>query len=126
MNQHFVGLSGGKDSLVTAIRALKRFESRPPSNLPPKFQTADTGNEWERLVGLVSRRRMATFFAAKMLPGDKADEGRAAIDNVVEWAKTSRGGRQFDMFQTKLLEENDEMEEMGVYCATDTFAGCRE
>ena len=60
---------------------------------------------WEALVGRVSRRRMATFFCAKMVPGDPSDEARAQIDKVVAWAGTSRGGRQFDMFQTHALAE---------------------
>lgn len=57
----------------------------------------------ERLVSLVSRRdqggdgEFATFFSADKVPGDPADWNRAAIDKVVKWSATSRGGRQFDM-----------------------------
>lgn len=73
----------------------------------------DRLREWEHIVGLVSRRLKATFFAAKMVPGDKEDEGRARIDNVVSWAKTSRGGRQIDMFQTGIIAE---AEQEGWFC----------
>lgn len=60
--------------------------------------------EWERLVGLVSKRGLSSFFAA-----DKTPEGRADIEvmngvfhaplirDVVEWSKTSRGGKQYNL-----------------------------
>lgn len=63
----------------------------------------DWMREAERLVSLVSRRDAAgggdwaTFFAADKVPGDPDDWSRAAIDKVVAWAGTARGGRQFDM-----------------------------
>lgn len=74
----------------------------------------DRLREWERIVGLVSRRRMATFFCAKTLPGVIDDPGRAHIDAIVEWSKTSRGGRQFDMFQTRMMEDSREL-----FCLAD-------
>lgn len=66
----------------------------------------DRLRSWEKLVQQVSRRRNATFFAAKVVPGDQNDEARAHIDAVVSWARTSRGGRQFDMMQAGLIEES--------------------
>lgn len=57
----------------------------------------------ERRVSIVSRRdnggtgTYATFFSADKVPGDPDDWGRAAIDSVVEWTRTSRGGQQFDL-----------------------------
>lgn len=83
----------------------------------------DRLREWERLVSRVSRRGCSTFFHARTLPGDIAegDEGRAHIDAVVDWSKTSRGGRQFDMFQAGQLAE---AEALGVMCDRDAFAGC--
>lgn len=83
----------------------------------------DRLREWEGIVRRVSRRRNATFFAAKVLPGTVGpdDEGRAHIDAVVEWARTSRGGRQFDIFQrAEAIQAN----EAGVACDRDAFAGC--
>lgn len=51
--------------------------------------------EWEELVAAVSRRGDATFFAAPTVPGE--GDRRASVDNITEWARTTRGGRQFDM-----------------------------
>lgn len=57
--------------------------------------------EWEAVVGMVSKRRNATFFPA---PGenDSAHE-RGNIRKVVEWSKTSRGGKNIDW-----LRDDDE------------------
>lgn len=54
---------------------------------------------WEAIVGLANKRRSATFFA----PGkDSTDRERpgvyAGVQTVVEWSRTGRGGRQFDLF----------------------------
>lgn len=48
--------------------------------------------EWEHLVSEASKRKSSTFFAT-------ADNKGVGIDAVVEWAKTSRGGRQYDLFR---------------------------
>jgi 3'-phosphoadenosine 5'-phosphosulfate sulfotransferase (PAPS reductase)/FAD synthetase len=48
--------------------------------------------EWERIVGLCSKRGRATFFAPK-------EKGvPIGIRDAVEWSKTTRGGRQYAMF----------------------------
>lgn len=44
--------------------------------------------EWERIVSEVSRRESSTFFPA---------ETQRGIKSAVEWSRTSRGGRQFDL-----------------------------
>lgn len=50
--------------------------------------------EWEIRVGLVSKRNAATFIPA---PGIKPSEAAAHdIYYVVEWSKTTRGGKQLD------------------------------
>lgn len=69
--------------------------------------------EWENIVAQVSRRGDATFFPAPMVPGDENDFRRAQIDNAVEWARTSRGGRQFDIMQAIARAE---AEEAGLMC----------
>lgn len=56
--------------------------------------------EWERLVSLASKRGLSSFFAHDKVPGDH--QGRRNIPmphiaEVVEWSKTSRGGRQYDL-----------------------------
>ena len=51
--------------------------------------------EWERLVSQASKRQVSTFFAA---PGIKHQDAKNhGVRNVVEWAKTTRGGRQYDL-----------------------------
>jgi len=52
---------------------------------------------WERIVGEASKRRNATFFPS---PGDNEDAyERGNVYQVVEWAKTSRGGKQYDFLR---------------------------
>lgn len=60
--------------------------------------------EWESLVRQASKRGASTFFAA-----DRTPEGRALtekgvvtemplIHQVVDWSKTTRGGKEYDLF----------------------------
>ncbi|MCS4509153.1 phosphoadenosine phosphosulfate reductase domain-containing protein [Xylophilus ampelinus] len=52
-------------------------------------------HEWEEVVSLVSKRANATFFAS---PGDNdTARERGGIWQVVQWAKTTRGGKQYDL-----------------------------
>ena len=55
----------------------------------------DKIREWERVVGLCSRRGTSTFFEASKTPGTA--DYRSHIDAVVEWSKTGRGGMQYSM-----------------------------
>ena len=66
----------------------------------------DRIREWEAAVGAASKRAYSTFFNLESLgPGKEAIEYYAAenIDAVVQWSKTSRGGKQFDFLRI----END-------------------
>lgn len=57
--------------------------------------------EWEKQVALASKRMAATFVPA---PGiTPRDAPNHDIFSVIEWSKTSRGGRQFDML-AELIE----------------------
>ena len=56
--------------------------------------------EWERLVALASKRGASTFFAADKTPGAHTEDHSLPVPGirlVVEWSKTARGGRQYDM-----------------------------
>lgn len=53
---------------------------------------------WEQIVRVASKRRSATFFAPATDPTDADRDGYAGIGQVVEWSRTGRGGRQFDIF----------------------------
>ncbi|MDF2417274.1 phosphoadenosine phosphosulfate reductase family protein [Acinetobacter beijerinckii] len=47
--------------------------------------------EWERIVALVSKRQSATFFTS--------DYRGHGIHELVEWSKTVRGGKQYDLME---------------------------
>jgi hypothetical protein len=82
MTQHLVSVSGGKDSTAVYLLAME-------SGRPFRAVFADTGNE----------RRSATFFPAVTDPTDVDRPGTySRIRTLVEWSKTGRGGRQYDMF----------------------------
>ncbi len=55
--------------------------------------------EWERVVSQCSKRGFSTFFhKTDGLTGSPATIfSRSKIDEVIEWARTSRGGRQYDL-----------------------------
>lgn len=50
--------------------------------------------EWERLVAMASKRGLASFFPD---PERDAHLDKRGIYKVVQWAKTTRGGRQFNL-----------------------------
>ena len=53
--------------------------------------------EWETAVKLACKRQGATFFAA---PSDDSEwSATKTIETVVEWAKTSHGGKQYDFLR---------------------------
>lgn len=52
-------------------------------------------SEWEKLVAQSSKRGLATFLAAPGMENHEA--AKQDIWQRVRWAKTSRGGRQFDL-----------------------------
>lgn len=55
----------------------------------------DEKARWEKLVALCSKRQAATFIPAPGITPDQAKDN--TIWHVVEWAKTTRGGKQFDL-----------------------------
>lgn len=53
--------------------------------------------EWERVVGLASKRGNSTFFPS---PGDSATAfERGNVWQVVQWSQTQRGGKRLDLFR---------------------------
>lgn len=58
--------------------------------------------EWEIIVSLASKRGKSTFFNTGTLHGirntNEIDVTKHGIRSAVDWANTSRGGRQFNMF----------------------------
>lgn len=62
--------------------------------------------EWERLVAEASRRGVATFFPTAQMAGPNQTSSSEEVSlekhgvwQAVAWAKTGRGGRQFDLFR---------------------------
>jgi PhoPQ-activated pathogenicity-related protein len=60
--------------------------------------------EWERIVSKVSKLGSATFFSAVMDPtvnsGDVISHDTHGIDRAIDWSRTARGGRQYDLLAT--------------------------
>jgi 3'-phosphoadenosine 5'-phosphosulfate sulfotransferase (PAPS reductase)/FAD synthetase len=72
---------------------LRQIAARFPEHLDEK-------RHWEWLVGQACKRGFSTFFNKELHAKDYADRvvhKANRIDAVIEWAKTSRGGRQFDL-----------------------------
>lgn len=60
-------------------------------------EAIDRIRQWEDAVKQASKRNGATFFSA---PSDDSEwAAKQTIDTVVEWAKTSRGGKQYDFLR---------------------------
>jgi len=51
--------------------------------------------EWEPIVATASKRGLATFFPAPGMSNREAS--KQTIEKVIEWSRTTRGGRQFDL-----------------------------
>lgn len=68
-------------------------------------QEIDRVAEWERIVAQVSKRGMATFFPsvqadpASSRAGGEISHQTHGVHTLVEWSKTSRGGRQYDFLR---------------------------
>lgn len=65
--------------------------------------------EWEQRVSEASKRGLSSFFSFDKTPGDhvgRKDIPMPGINAVVEWSRTSRGGRNLDMF---LVAEDSEI-----------------
>ena len=72
--------------------------------LASRFPEAiDRIREWEHLVGMVGKRdpSVATYFPGKDIPGLEGPVTATThgIDVKVQWSKTTRGGRQYDLFE---------------------------
>ncbi|MGO1072684.1 phosphoadenosine phosphosulfate reductase domain-containing protein [Lysobacter sp. CA199] len=59
----------------------------------------DRIERWENVVSAANKRRSATFFPAVTDPTDAERPGTySRIRTLIEWSRTTRGGRQFGMF----------------------------
>lgn len=63
-------------------------------------EAIDTLEEWEAVVAAASKWGATTFFAPDKTPGEHTrdfDLSMPGIRQVVEWSRTSRGGRQYSL-----------------------------
>lgn len=62
--------------------------------------------KWEKVVSAASKRGSSTFFGVRPFAEDRYDVNYKThgIDKAYEWARTERGGRQFNLFT-----ENEEI-----------------
>ncbi|WP_027469193.1 phosphoadenosine phosphosulfate reductase domain-containing protein [Deefgea rivuli] len=82
----------GRVGCMPCINASKAEFSQIAKRFPQHIARI---SEWENLVASASKRQAATFVPA---PGIATkDAGQHGIYSVVEWAKTTRGGRQYDL-----------------------------
>jgi 3'-phosphoadenosine 5'-phosphosulfate sulfotransferase (PAPS reductase)/FAD synthetase len=59
-------------------------------------EVIDRIREWERITSISAKRSETSFFSAPDAEGRGARQGRG-IDAMVQWSKTTRGGKQFDL-----------------------------
>lgn len=93
----------GRVGCFPCIMASKSELASIAARFPGAFEKLTA---WETVVAAASKRRKATFFSP-----DKTPEGAALARNdttetrypdamqIADWAKTTRGGRQYDLFQ---------------------------
>ena len=89
-------LGMGRVGCMPCIMARKGELAEIARRWPEEFERVA---EWERIAAETSRWGKATLFAADKTPyGPTGDGHYPGIHDVAEWARTSRGGRQHDMF----------------------------
>lgn len=86
---------------MPCIHANKNELAEIARRWPSEF---DRVAKWEGLVGQVSKRGVSTFFSYDKTPGDHQTDTTLPMPNIYEvarWAKTSRGGKQFPLFDDR-------------------------
>lgn len=88
----------GRVGCMPCVNARKEEIREIAKRFPEEF---DRIREWEHLVSLASKRSSSTFFYALLDPTASEDDyitpETHGIDRVIEWSKTARGGRQYDL-----------------------------
>lgn len=110
-----VGMS--RVGCLPCIMARKSEIRSIAANFPDHVQRIE---EWEAIVSAVSKRGVATMFAADTDPlvgaGATVEEVRDSghgIRSVVEWSRTARGGRQYDLMLDPRVEFNTACNQWG-------------
>lgn len=84
----------GRVGCMPCIHARKDEVLEISKRFPAEF---DRLERWEAIVNEANPRKISSFFATDKIPGADLDGG--GIRQVVQWAKTGRGGRNMDMFR---------------------------
>lgn len=106
----------GRVGCMPCIHATKRETFEIARRFPEEMERLA---EWERLVGMAAKRGVSTFFDARIVqrhlglpPITPENVGQVTaethgVKQYIEWSKTSRGGRQYDLI--KALEIDEEL-----------------
>ena len=70
--------------------AMEQTPGRTTTPMPTDWRLA----QWELLVAMASKRGAASFFPN---PDRDQDQDKRGIYKMVQWAKTTHGGRQYDL-----------------------------
>lgn len=92
-------LGMGRVGCMPCIHA-RKAEIREISERFPEH--VDRIEEWERIVGECSKHGLSSFFPHNKTPGEhvgKKEIQMPGIREVVEWSKTTRGGRQYGLLE---------------------------
>ena len=84
----------GRVGCMPCIMAKKAEIAEIARRWPEQF---DRVAEWERLVAETSKRGKGTLFASDKTPDQPVNGVYPGIHQVAGWAKTSRGGEQYDL-----------------------------
>lgn len=89
--QHFISISGGKDSTAVACLAVERMQRRDFGNMPPRFLFADTGNEHPLTLEYVSYLGDRLGIQIETVRADFSQKFAARRERMrVDWAKELR------------------------------------
>lgn len=87
-------LGMGRVGCMPCIMARKAEIAEIARRWPEEFERVA---EWERLVAEACKRGKATMFAPGKTPDGPVDGIYPGMMQVADWAKTGRGGRQYDL-----------------------------
>lgn len=92
----------GRVGCMPCIHARKDELRQIAARFPEEVERVET---WERLVSETCKRGSSTFFEVNPGSYDKINAEDHGIRHAVEWSKTSRGGKQYDLITSMTDQE---------------------
>lgn len=96
----------GRVGCMPCINARKNEIREIANRFPEEIERV---TEWENLVSEVSKRGLSTMFSFNKTPDGKnatiENPCQAKIASVIKWSKTSRGGRNYDIFLSAIDDQ---------------------